>query len=248
MIRSLIGLICFMCKIFFIAFKESLGNRWISHTWSLGLEEQFYLILPLLIYFLKKKNLAIVLTLCVLSAPVFRFFIGNWFQTFNLIYCRFDSLFMGVLIAMAMQNEVIVSFFKKNITYITSLLWLMIIITLLFSFRVIHLYYFISNSWFSLLFTLLLVVVFTNDKSVFSRISRNMILVRTGIISYGMYLYHPLISGILHLLIKGQTPRIQDTSDLCLTILSFIITVIVSHFSYNYFEKRGILFGHKFEY
>jgi peptidoglycan/LPS O-acetylase OafA/YrhL len=124
----------------------------------------------------------------------------------------------------------------------------MIIITVLFSFRVIHLYYFISNSWFSLLFTLLLVVVFTNDKSVFSRISRNTILVRTGIISYGMYLYHPLISGILHLLIKGQTPRIQGASDLCLTILSFIITVIVSHFSYKYFEKRGILFGHKFEY
>jgi len=232
----------------YIAFTETLGNRWISHTWSLGLEEQFYLILPLLIYFLNKKNLVIVLVICVLSAPIFRYFISNWYQTFNLIYCRFDSLFMGVLIALAMRSENIVRYFQKNNKQFTYLLLVMIAATILFSLKIIHLYYFIANSWFSLLFTILLMVVLTNDKNIFSVISRNSLLVKTGIISYGMYLYHPVIAGLLHFFVKNQSPQIQNISDLFLTILSFVITIIVSHYSFNYFEKKGIQFGHKFNY
>ena len=232
----------------FIAFKETLGNRWLSHTWSLALEEQFYIILPLIIYFLNRKSLVIVLSVCILSAPIFRHLSNNWYQTFNLIYCRFDSLFSGVLIAVAMQNEVIVSFLKKHNFKLTILFLGMLLLSAMFTFHKLFLSYLNSHSWFAMVFAVLLLVVLTNKNNIFSVISRNKYLVKAGIISYGMYLYHPMVVGLMHLLIKKQTPRIMNWSDLLLTVLSFVITIIVAHLSFKYFERKGILFGHQYKY
>lgn len=238
----------FYCQNIFIAFAETLGNRWISHTWSLGLEEQFYLILPLLIYFLNRKYLVIVLSICVLAAPILRHISGNWFQTFNLIYFRFDSLFSGVLIAVAMQSEKVVSFFKRYNNLFTVILFLLLLLSILFSLNKIHLNYLSSNSWFALVFANFILVVLTNSKNIFAIICRNKILVKVGVISYGMYLYHPVVAGLMHFIFKNQTPRMMNISDLILTVLSFIITIFIAHFSFKYFEKRGINFGHKFKY
>ena len=71
-------------------------------TWSLAVEEQFYLLLPLLIRIINPRKLPFWLVLLVLSSTVFR--LAMWYfgpqqgwAGYVLLPCRWDSLFLGVL-------------------------------------------------------------------------------------------------------------------------------------------------------
>ncbi|MCB9799675.1 MAG: acyltransferase [Candidatus Omnitrophica bacterium] len=84
------------------------------HTWSLAVEEHFYLTLPLVLYFLLKErknkilnfhHLPVLLLICIVVSSVMRFFYnygrasgtleGEFYQT----HLRSDGLALGVLIA-----------------------------------------------------------------------------------------------------------------------------------------------------
>ncbi|WP_052508603.1 acyltransferase family protein [Pseudomonas meliae] len=66
--------------------------------WSLSLEEQFYLLLPLLFFLPKKRLILIVVVLVLIQLPVYRM---PWHQTVGgaLWFIRTDAILLGVLIA-----------------------------------------------------------------------------------------------------------------------------------------------------
>ncbi len=71
-------------------------------TWSLAIEEQFYLILPALIYWLPRRWLIPVLWSGVLLAPVWRWLFDAYLPDLSWEYLlpgRLDGLFGGVLLA-----------------------------------------------------------------------------------------------------------------------------------------------------
>jgi peptidoglycan/LPS O-acetylase OafA/YrhL len=57
---------------FLIAKKEIFGPHWLGTTWSLAIEEQFYLVAPLLIRFLPLRKLPYVLVSIILLVPLLR--------------------------------------------------------------------------------------------------------------------------------------------------------------------------------
>lgn len=61
--------------------RGDLGPHWLGVTWSLAIEEQFYLFIPLLIYFLPRRALVLVLTAGILMAPVLRHFSRGFMPT-----------------------------------------------------------------------------------------------------------------------------------------------------------------------
>ncbi|MGY2845180.1 peptidoglycan/LPS O-acetylase OafA/YrhL [Bradyrhizobium sp. USDA 4509] len=76
-------------------------------TWSLAIEEQFYLFLPVLIYWLPRQWLIRVLWIGVLLAPVWRWLLdaGLHDQSWEyLLPGRLDELFGGVLLACFMRG------------------------------------------------------------------------------------------------------------------------------------------------
>ncbi len=83
----------------------SVGGHWgpggLGVSWSLAVEEQFYLFLPLLVRVVSPADLPKVAITCIIAAPWLRLlsviWLGNSFGAYMLLPCRMDALFAGVL-------------------------------------------------------------------------------------------------------------------------------------------------------
>ena len=76
--------------------------------WSLAVEEQFYLIWPLAVYFLSEKALAWLAGFVLIAAPLLRYiataaFPGHW-QIYTLTVFRMDMLAAGALAALGWRH------------------------------------------------------------------------------------------------------------------------------------------------
>ncbi len=232
----------------FMGIKASLGNRWLSHTWSLALEEQFYLILPLIIYFLNTRILLIVLSLAIIASPLFRYYSNNWYEAFNFLYCRFDALFTGVICAYILQQEKLKIAVIQKRKILEIVLGVLSVFIILLSIKKITIPYYLENSLLSATYCILLLIILTNKNIFFTKIFSNPILVKTGIISFGLYLFHQPVSGLVHYFFFHHSPQINSMVHLGATLFSLTISIVLAQVSYRYFEKPIINWGHRFHY
>jgi peptidoglycan/LPS O-acetylase OafA/YrhL len=73
-----------------------------THFWSLAVEEQFYLLWPLVVYLCSRRALVITCVLVALTAMAMRFTLAaNGMDTYFLTCCRMDGLACGALLAVA---------------------------------------------------------------------------------------------------------------------------------------------------
>jgi peptidoglycan/LPS O-acetylase OafA/YrhL len=211
-----------------------------SQAWSVGVEEQFYLLWPLLIKYVEKIFFVLILIIVLLiilqnSGIVLSKVLGqSRMATFNLsriVYffrlMRFDCMAFGSLAGLALfRNHPIVAFCNRS--YISIII---VIMTLLIVFNPVRILFF-ENQIQSIVFSLLILNFASARRNVFRL--ENRITTLLGSISYGIYMFHPLVCFSVIKLSDGRF------SDFAVYSLIFMFTLLLASISYYFFERKLI--------
>ncbi len=85
------------------------GINALSHTWSLAVEEQFYLVWPLVVWYVGRGGLTNICLIAMLGTPVIRLALRLSGMDQNIAYgltvARWDALAAGALVALLMRDE-----------------------------------------------------------------------------------------------------------------------------------------------
>lgn len=243
------------------AFVQTTGYLWV--TWSLAIEEQFYLFWPALVYFMKREHLvkfsigyillsAVIRIIGVLvwanTSKVFHFFYYNSFS-------RFDELIFGGLLAIGLST---LDYKEKIKKFAAPVFWtstvVFIILCLIDLPNLPHPNYLhipLNTAGYTTLTisTAALISIFIThpESSVLRRIFRNGALEFLGKYSYAMYLFHIPVTLILLDLLWWTHYRGWKIYLLYIAS-SFLVTIVLSFASWHLFEKHMLNLKKYFEY
>ena len=224
---------------FFVAHRQTFGAEWIAMTWSLAVEEQFYLLLPFAIRHLSPIAILRTMLGAVALAPVFRVLLilnGNHLiGPATLLPCRADALALGVLVAMACRNRQAWTWLRNHRRYVRIWLLALGLGILPLSFRDSgRLMASAGFTWLAFFFAILLIFVVTAPAS---KLFRHPGLVRLGTIAYGVYMIHMGANAIAHALAFGRIPAIHGWDSVGVTFLALLGTLLVAALSWKVMEE-----------
>lgn len=208
--------------------------------WSIGVEEQFYIFFPFLIFFLLKRKQILIKVILITISFFFIYwgilnntsFVNNSHFLEFLRTLQFHFMLIGCVFSILIHNH------AKSISSVIENKSFQLLIWLLFIISVIAPEYQGDYHILQAIVFALLILVVSNTKNRLINIERKPF-IYLGNISYGIYIFHPLLSYPLRLLM-------QKISFFNAAIVSFpiiyylseaLLTIIAAHFSYQYFEK-----------
>lgn len=214
-----------------------------AHLWSISVEEQIYLFLPiLLLFFTAKRVRGLALLLVAVGFLSKVFFIFTEIQIYRNTLAYLDVVGIGILYAI----------YEKQVKQIYDR-WRRYFIFLGGSAAVIYVHLFANTNsdlfdTFSFSFTgiltiFLLLIFKTNDAKTVPFWKQ--VLAYLGRRSYGMYIYHWLILTI----VVSKKLFYSDSQGISLVgvLFSFSLTVLVSIVSYKFYEKPFLNFRRKYQ-
>jgi peptidoglycan/LPS O-acetylase OafA/YrhL len=231
------------------------GEMAMAVTWSLAVEEQFYLTIPFLIRKIKPSRLLYVLLGVVVWAPALRALIrltlhNGDFACYVLMPCRADALCLGVLAAMLVRNQRGWNrlLTKRTLLYATTAALFVGVAFMTyagygqFSLPMTTLGY----SWLVLFYTCCLLIAVSEAAAAVQKVLRSRWLMGLGTLAYCTYLIHvPVIQAGRRFLRFWAPPSVVDLPG---ALLGVGLTLLIATLSWRYFEKPLLRRGHMYNF
>ncbi len=216
-------------------------------TWSVALEEQFYLFLPLWIRFVPARWLPFSFLGLAALSPVFRGVAPLAYPPF-LVPGSGEALFLGTWLAWAFANKPEIfrnSSWRKGVLGVLALSELGMVLILAKRDLGVFAVTVIATFWASFLW---LVLSFMG--TAWTAPLRHVALRAVGKVSYALYLFHPLVTLLFFVGFTGEPARHETGAlrGLGIASLAFACTLALAAVSYFALENRLITFGRKFKY
>jgi peptidoglycan/LPS O-acetylase OafA/YrhL len=234
---------------FFFAAQSSTGAHWISPTWTMAVEEQFYLLAPALMLLTPARRIAAVLLAIAIGAMLFRM-AGNIFDWpryagLVLLPARADTLALGMLAAVVFMRGWWTS--KRALDHMRVSVPLLVFGAL--GLRVLEGE---NGIWFPSLgfFMIALagaIYVLTIARGAPERDRyENDFLRFFGHNSFAIYLTHMPILWLMHGLWLGQKPSIETVAGALVTIACIPVCIAVSRALTHLVEEPFTAYGRSF--
>ena len=209
--------------------------------WSLAVEEQFYAVWPLIVRRHERGELARFAWAAILVAPLVRagaaVFVGNTDAFYVLPFCRMDALFVGAAIALAWT----VPRQREALLRITRPLLVPAIAAIVFLLqRTTYHEEHKSVAWIALHYSALallwgvLLVRALDVGRVGKLVLENPALRYVGRISYGLYLWHPLVGRAMDVVLGAS---VEHTSPALLLAVQTALSIAVASASWFGVER-----------
>lgn len=247
---SILNLVLFLVMLPNLAFAIFRPLPHIGQSWSIGVEEQFYLLWPWVVK--NSKNILrtlciIVLILFIVKVIVLFLFLSDPTNPTLLVLKNFVAMLK--IESMAIGGAGAWMVFEKK--YFYKLLSNYFLFGALAS--VIFLIYFTpamlqdaSFLVYSLLFLIIILNVSMHDKSVIK--IENKLFVFLGTISYGLYMYHLIIVAAFIGALKYYGFVVDNSIGSQLIVYTGVTgsTILIAWLSYRYFENWFLKLKHRF--
>jgi len=160
----------------------------LSVSWSLAVEEQFYLVWPLVVRFCSRAQLCWVALSVVCISPLLRLFLSfHGVNLYSNTFCRLDGLMAGALLAIAVRSDTFVP------RAFVRLAWVVLVVAaplaLMLDSVDARWVVFSMSAAASAAFVYL--SLYSGQKWLYAAMT-NRFIVYTGTISYGLYLLHKI--------------------------------------------------------
>ena len=221
--------------------------------WSIGVEEQFYLLWPVLLkYFRNFLRLTVVITVAVILGRQVVFMLSEANRTSpNLEYWNYllSYLYFTRIECMAIGGMGAWLVFRQK-SALLRVIYSRVFQVLLYALTAYLLLTeqnkpIYNYAPYALCFCLIIVNVATNKHSLLKL--ENSLFVFLGNISFAMYMFHELIIKLVLELLRTRETTFNDvTSNVVLHALSIVLTMLVSTAVYYGFERRFLRLKSRF--
>ena len=211
-------------------FAEESLLKPLLHTWSLSIEEQFYILFPPFLYLLYKKdikNIKVFFICIIFVSLIFSTFGSIYYKNLNfyMLPSRIWELLVGAVIAHQHISQKTISKTKVNELILFFGLILILIPFFLFNDNTPHPSLFTS---FVIIGTAI-IINYNNNFGLVKNILSSKLFVTFGLISYSLYLWHYPVFAFKK--IKSQSLSEFDKLEL------IFLVIILSILSYLFIEK-----------
>jgi peptidoglycan/LPS O-acetylase OafA/YrhL len=229
----------------------------LGHFWSLAIEEQFYLVWPMVVFALSRRALMRVCILSLAAAAILRVWVeSQGISSFMLTLCRLDTLLLGAMVALAARSPL----GEKDWTRPA----LLIAVTAFMASLPLCLFMRGSGSaWLAavkypliaLFYAAFLVLGITaSPRSPSGKVLCSSLLRSLGKYSFGIYVYHPPLIGAIGYMFEilgwNRSPSGAGAGFVLTVKIAAILAASLgaAWLSWNLYEKQFLALKRYFEY
>lgn len=237
---------------FLMTAGDHFGTDMLSASWSLAVEEQFYLVAPLLIASLPLRRLPWVFVAVFVGAALVRPGLSPM-GGYTLLWARADCLAAGCLLAWLVEHGQLAVLRRHSRLALGIGTGFLIAAALYLQFAqglqtAMHGAGRFHLTWIAAGYAFLIATVLAWSDGPLARLFENPFLRRAGVLSYAIYLIHQPVLHVSFWLLRAEAPALRHPRDLWLLLPLLGVVWLGAELLHRLVEHPFLRLGHRLTY